>query len=57
MLEWAIVFLVIALVAGALGYTGLARGASRIAVNLCWAFFALFVFTVVLALLQILLMI
>lgn len=31
MLKWAIVFLVISLVAGALGFTGVARGAASIA--------------------------
>ena len=31
MLKWAIIFLVVSLVAGALGFTGVARGAARIA--------------------------
>ncbi len=38
MLELAIVALLISLVAGALGYTGLARGAA----NIAWMIFALF---------------
>ena len=31
MLKWALIFLVISLVAGALGFTGVARGAATIA--------------------------
>ena len=31
MLKWAVIFLVISLVAGAFGFTGLARGAASIA--------------------------
>jgi uncharacterized membrane protein YtjA (UPF0391 family) len=31
MLKWAIVFFVVSLIAGALGFTGVARGAARIA--------------------------
>jgi uncharacterized membrane protein YtjA (UPF0391 family) len=38
MLRWAIIFFVISLVAGALGFTGIAAGAARIA----WILFGLF---------------
>ncbi len=31
MLKWAIIFLIVSLVAGALGFTGVARGAASIA--------------------------
>nr|PZN84109.1 MAG: hypothetical protein DIU57_09000 [Pseudomonadota bacterium] len=51
MLEWAFIFLIIALVAGALGFTGLARGAASIAIILFWVFLAIFVVLLILALL------
>ncbi|MCI0394135.1 MAG: DUF1328 domain-containing protein [Chloroflexi bacterium] len=47
MLEWALVFLVIAIIAGALGVTGVARGAAAISKGL-------FGFSLVVALLMIL---
>ena len=51
MLEWAFIFLVIALIAGALGFTGLARGAASVAIILFWVFLAIFVILLILALL------
>jgi uncharacterized membrane protein YtjA (UPF0391 family) len=51
MLKWALIFLVISLVAGALGFTGVARGAGRIAKILFGIFLAIFVVLVVLAIL------
>jgi uncharacterized membrane protein YtjA (UPF0391 family) len=51
MLRWAIIFLVISLVAGGLGFTGLAAGAGRIAKILFGLFFALFVLVILLAVL------
>lgn len=53
MLEWAFIFLVIALIAGALGFTGIARGAASIAVILFWVCLAIFVILLILALLGI----
>ena len=43
MLKWAVIFLVISLVAGALGFTGIARGAATIAKVIFFVFLALFV--------------
>ena len=43
MLKWALIFLVISLVAGALGFTGVARGAGSIAKILFVVFLVLFV--------------
>ena len=43
MLRYAIIFFVIALVAGVLGFGGIAGAASQIAVLLFWVFIALFV--------------
>jgi uncharacterized membrane protein YtjA (UPF0391 family) len=51
MLKWALIFLVISLVAGALGFTGLAAGAAKIARILFGIFLALFLIVLVLALL------
>jgi len=51
MLKWAIIFLVISLVAGALGFTGIAVGAARISKILFAIFLAIFVILLVLALL------
>ena len=47
MLEAAIVFLVIALIAGALGFTGVAKGAASIAKILFFGFVVLFVVSIV----------
>ena len=49
MFKWALIFLVISLVAGALGFTGLATGAARIAKILFAIFFAMFVVVLILA--------
>jgi uncharacterized membrane protein YtjA (UPF0391 family) len=51
MLRWALIFLVISLVAGALGFTGIARGASIIAKILFGIFLAIFVVLLLLGLL------
>ena len=54
MLEWATIFLVIArLVAGALGFTGIARGAATIAKVIFFIFLAIFVVMLILAVLGI----
>jgi uncharacterized membrane protein YtjA (UPF0391 family) len=42
MLKWAIIFLIIALVAGALGFSGVAAGAKTISLFLFGLFFVLF---------------
>ena len=49
MLKWALIFLVISLVAGALGFTGIASGAARIAKILFGIFLAIFLILLVLA--------
>jgi uncharacterized membrane protein YtjA (UPF0391 family) len=51
MLKWALIFLVISLVAGALGFTGVARGAGSIAKILFGIFLAIFIILLILALL------
>jgi uncharacterized membrane protein YtjA (UPF0391 family) len=50
MLKWALIFLVISLIAGALGFTGVARGAATIAKLLFALFLILFVIFIVLGL-------
>lgn len=50
MLKWALIFLVISLVAGALGFTGIASGAARIAKLLFGVFLLIFVVLLVLGL-------
>lgn len=47
MLRWAIIFLVIALIAAALGFSGIAAGASSIAQILFVVFLVLFVIAMV----------
>jgi uncharacterized membrane protein YtjA (UPF0391 family) len=49
MLKWAIISLIISLVAGALGFTGVARGAATIAKILFGIFLVLFVIFLILA--------
>jgi uncharacterized membrane protein YtjA (UPF0391 family) len=49
MLKWAIIFLVISLVAGALGFSGIARGAATIAKVLFGIFLILFIIFIILA--------
>jgi uncharacterized membrane protein YtjA (UPF0391 family) len=51
MLKWALIFLVISLIAGALGFTGLASGAARISKILFGVFLAIFVILLIMALL------
>ena len=43
LLKWALICLLISLVAGAFGYTGLARGAAQISKILFFIFLVLFV--------------
>jgi uncharacterized membrane protein YtjA (UPF0391 family) len=50
MLKWALIFLVISLIAGALGFTGLARGAATISKILFGVFLVLFLLFLILAL-------
>jgi uncharacterized membrane protein YtjA (UPF0391 family) len=49
MLRWAIIFLVISLIAGALGFTGIAAGAARIAKILFGVFLVLFLLVILFA--------
>jgi uncharacterized membrane protein YtjA (UPF0391 family) len=51
MLKWAIIFLVISLIAGALGFTGASAGAARISKILFAIFLGLFLLTIIAALL------
>lgn len=50
MLKWAIIFLVVSLIAGALGFSGVARGAATISKILFGVFLVLFLIFLVLAL-------
>ncbi len=50
MLRWALVFFLISLVAGALGFTGLASASAGIAKFLCCVFFGLFALCLIAAL-------
>lgn len=49
MLKWALIFLVISLVAGALGFTGVASGAKTIAKVLFGLFLVLFLILLLVA--------
>ncbi|HEX6831677.1 MAG TPA: DUF1328 domain-containing protein [Methyloceanibacter sp.] len=49
LLKWALVCLLISLVAGAFGYTGLARGAAQISKILFFIFLVLFIVILILA--------
>jgi uncharacterized membrane protein YtjA (UPF0391 family) len=49
MLKWALIFLVISLVAGALGFTGVASGARTVAKFLFGLFLLIFIIFVLLA--------
>jgi uncharacterized membrane protein YtjA (UPF0391 family) len=49
MLKWALIFLVISLIAGAFGFTGIARGAATISKILFGLFLILFLIFLVLA--------
>ena len=50
LLKWALICLLISLVAGAFGYTGLARGAAQLSKILFFIFLVLFVVILILAL-------
>lgn len=52
MLEWAIGFLVIALIAALFGFTGIAKGAAEIAKILFYIFLVVFLVTLVMSLLS-----
>jgi uncharacterized membrane protein YtjA (UPF0391 family) len=49
MLKWALIFLVVSLIAGALGFTGVASGARSIAKVLFGLFLVIFLILVLLA--------
>ena len=51
MLKWAAIFLIISLIAGALGFSGVAAGAARISKILFAVFLGLFFLVVTVALL------
>ena len=51
MLKWAAIFLIISLIAGALGFSGVASGAARISKILFAVFLGLFFVVVIVALL------
>jgi uncharacterized membrane protein YtjA (UPF0391 family) len=51
MLKWAAIFLIISLIAGALGFSGVASGAARISKILFAVFLGLFFLVVIVALL------
>ena len=51
MLKWAAIFLIISLIAGALGFSGVASGAARISKILFAVFLGLFLLVVIVALL------
>lgn len=50
MLKWALIFLVVSVIAGALGFTGVAAGTAQIAKILFGIFLAIFVILLVLGL-------
>jgi uncharacterized membrane protein YtjA (UPF0391 family) len=50
-LKWAILFLVVSLIAGALGFTGIATGAARISKILFVIFLGIFLILLIMALL------
>lgn len=50
MLRWALIFLVVALIAGLLGFTSIAGTASGIASILFWVFVVLFLVSLVVSL-------
>ncbi len=49
MLKWAVIFFVISLIAGALGFTGVATGARRISIVLFGVFLAIAIVIVLIA--------
>lgn len=50
MLRWAVIFLVVALIAAVLGFGGIASGAASIAMILFWVFLAITVVFFILSL-------
>ena len=50
LLKWALICLLVSLVAGAFGYTGLARGAAQLSKILFFIFLVLFIVILILAL-------
>ncbi|MBC8013220.1 MAG: DUF1328 domain-containing protein [Methyloceanibacter sp.] len=50
LLKWALICLLISLVTGAFGYTGLARGAGQLAKLLFFIFLIIFIVIVIMAL-------
>jgi len=50
MLRWSLIFFVVAIIAAALGFSGIAAGATEIAKILFYLFVGIFVITLVLAL-------
>jgi uncharacterized membrane protein YtjA (UPF0391 family) len=52
MLYWALVFLLIAIIASILGYGQLAAGAETIAIALFWVFLIVFLATLIVALVR-----
>lgn len=51
LLKWALIALVISLLAGAFGYTGLARGAGQVAKLLFFIFLVVFIVILIVAIL------
>lgn len=51
LLKWALIFFVVALIAGALGFTGISQAAGGIAKILFWIFLVIFLVLLVLGLL------
>ena len=49
LLKWAVICFLISLVAGALGFTGVARGAARISKVLFFIFLIIFIVIIILA--------
>jgi uncharacterized membrane protein YtjA (UPF0391 family) len=49
LLKWALIALLISLIAGAFGYTGLARGAGQVAKLLFFIFLVIFLVILILA--------
>jgi uncharacterized membrane protein YtjA (UPF0391 family) len=47
MLRWSLIFLIVALIAALLGFTGIAEGAASIAKVLFYIFIGLFLFAVI----------
>jgi uncharacterized membrane protein YtjA (UPF0391 family) len=50
MLKWALIFLVVSLVAGALGFTGISSGAARISKILFGIFLVIFIILLIVGL-------